>query len=117
MNYTFSTRSERIAVIEDLRKPGIYFPRDWDPLRTQQRESELLVFGFGFGRSFFWILMFFLLVITWILQHQPDDRPTALELSQSPLLPQRLEDEYFKSALKLMSSSYHRMSIHLTNLL
>lgn len=40
MNYTFSTRSERIAVIEDLRKPGIYFPHDWDPLRTQQRESE-----------------------------------------------------------------------------
>jgi hypothetical protein len=49
MNYTFSTRSERIAVIEDLRKPGIYFPRDWDPLRTQQRESEL-VFGFGFWK-------------------------------------------------------------------
>jgi hypothetical protein len=40
MNYTFSTGSERIAVIEDLRKPGIYFPHDWDPLRTQQRESE-----------------------------------------------------------------------------
>lgn len=45
------------------------------------------------------------LVITWLLQHQPEDRPTALELSQSPLLPQRLEDEYFKSALKLMSMS------------
>ena len=45
MNYNFSTRSERIAVIEDLRKPGIYFPHDWDPLRTQQRESGFLFLG------------------------------------------------------------------------
>ncbi len=43
------------------------------------------------------------IVITWLLQHEPDDRPTALELSQSPLLPSRLEDEYFKGALKMMS--------------
>ena len=42
------------------------------------------------------------LVITWLLQHDPDKRPTALELSQSPLLPPRLEDEFFKGALKLM---------------
>ncbi|GLB36853.1 putative anticodon binding domain of tRNAs [Lyophyllum shimeji] len=82
MNYTFSTGSERIAVIEDLRKPGIFFPPGWDPRRTRQRE-----------------------IITWLLQHRPDDRPTALELSQSPLLPQRLEDEYFKGALSLMTKA------------
>jgi hypothetical protein len=35
-------------------------------------------------------------VITSLLQHEPDKR---LELSQSPLLPSRLEDEYFKGAL------------------
>jgi hypothetical protein len=45
-------------------------------------------------------------VITWLLQHDPDQRPSALELSQSPLLPQRLEDEYFKGALKMMSKYF-----------
>ncbi|KAG5641706.1 hypothetical protein DXG03_004410 [Asterophora parasitica] len=74
--------AERIAVIEDLRKPAIFFPRDWDSHRTRQRE-----------------------IITWLLQHRPDDRPTALELSQSALLPQRLEDEYFKGALNLMTKA------------
>ncbi|RDB27411.1 eIF-2-alpha kinase GCN2 [Hypsizygus marmoreus] len=82
MNYSFSTGAERIAVIEDLRKPDIFFPRGWDPRRTRQRE-----------------------IITWLLQHRPEDRPTALELSNSPLLPQRLEDEYFKGALSLMTKA------------
>lgn len=40
MNYSFSTGAERIRVIEDLRKPGIFFPPGWDPRRTRQRESE-----------------------------------------------------------------------------
>ncbi|KAG6888787.1 hypothetical protein C0992_007517 [Termitomyces sp. T32_za158] len=84
MNYMFSTGAERIAVIEDLRKPGIFFPSGWDPSRHRQRESE---------------------IITWLLQHRPEDRPTAVELSQSPLLPSRLEDEYFKGALNLMTKA------------
>ncbi|KAG6890525.1 hypothetical protein C0995_007725 [Termitomyces sp. Mi166 len=82
MNYTFSTGAERIAVIEDLRKPGIFFPDGWDPSRHRQRE-----------------------IITWLLQHRPEDRPTAVELSQSPLLPSRIEDEYFKGALNLMTKA------------
>ncbi|KAI0954220.1 hypothetical protein AcV7_007513 [Taiwanofungus camphoratus] len=80
MNYMFSTGAERIAVLEDLRKPGIFFPASWEPHRARQRQ-----------------------IITWLLQHNPNDRPTALELSQSSLLPPRLEDEYFKGALKMMS--------------
>ncbi|KAG6856809.1 hypothetical protein H0H87_000506 [Tephrocybe sp. NHM501043] len=82
MNYAFSTGAERIAVIEDLRKAGIFFPREWDPSRHRQRE-----------------------IITWLLQHRPEDRPTASELSQSPLLPSRIEDEYFKGALNLMTKA------------
>lgn len=39
MNYPFSTGAERIAVIEDLRKPEVYFPRDWETHRTRQKES------------------------------------------------------------------------------
>ncbi|KAJ7488435.1 kinase-like domain-containing protein [Mycena latifolia] len=79
MNFKFSTGSERIAVIEDLRQPLIVFPDSWDARRTRQRQ-----------------------IITCLLDHDPDTRPTALELSQSPLLPARLEDEYFKGALGMM---------------
>ena len=46
-----------------------------------------------------------LLVITWLLQHEPQKRPTAYELSQSPLVPPRMEGEYFKGALHLMGES------------
>ncbi|KAJ3727200.1 kinase-like domain-containing protein [Lentinula guzmanii] len=80
MNYAFSTGSERIFVLERLRKPDIQFPATWDPSRTSQRE-----------------------IITWLLQHEPDQRPSAIELSQSPLMPPRMEDEYFKGALRLMA--------------
>ncbi|KAJ7668466.1 kinase-like domain-containing protein [Mycena polygramma] len=79
MNYKFSTGSERIAVIENLRQPLVVFPPSWDSLLTRQRQ-----------------------IITRLLDHDPETRPTALELSQSPLLPARIEDEYFKSALGMM---------------
>ncbi|KXN81004.1 Serine/threonine-protein kinase gcn2 [Leucoagaricus sp. SymC.cos] len=91
MNYMFSTGSERIAVIEDLRKPGIFFPATWDPHRSRQRQ-----------------------IITWLLQHDPNVRPTALELSESPLMPPKLEDESFKGALNLMAkqdSPWHQAVI------
>jgi hypothetical protein len=42
MNYKFSTASERIAVLEDLRKPNIFFPASWEPRRSRQRESEFI---------------------------------------------------------------------------
>ncbi|KAI6046986.1 kinase-like domain-containing protein [Pisolithus marmoratus] len=80
MNYMFGTGAERIAVIEDLRKPEVYFPRDWDQHRARQRQ-----------------------IISWLLRHDPAERPTALELSQSSFLPPRMEDEYFKGALRMMS--------------
>ncbi|KAG2137935.1 kinase-like domain-containing protein [Suillus clintonianus] len=88
MNYSFSTGSERIAVLEDLRKPEVYFPRDWDLHRSSQKQ-----------------------IIAALLRHDPAERPNALELSQSPLLPPRVEDEYFKGALRMMTkpdSPYHQ---------
>ncbi|KAI0653862.1 Serine/threonine-protein kinase [Cubamyces menziesii] len=80
MNYFFKTESERWDVLRDLRLPTINFPVDWDAKRTRQRE-----------------------IIMRLLQHDPDQRPTAIELSQSQLLPPRLEDEYVKSAMKLIA--------------
>ncbi|PCH37122.1 Serine/threonine-protein kinase [Wolfiporia cocos MD-104 SS10] len=80
MNYMFSTSAERIAVLEDLRKPAIIFPLEWPPHKIKQQQ-----------------------IINWLLQHDPDKRPTALELSQSELLPPRLEDEYFRGAIRMMT--------------
>ena len=97
MNYAFTTGAGRIAVLEDIRKPGIYFPSDWDAHRTRQRESKFYLFFYIYTQAHY-----FFAVITLLLQHEPDKRPTALELSQSPLLPSRLEDEYFKGALRMM---------------
>ncbi|KAI0746241.1 Serine/threonine-protein kinase [Daedaleopsis nitida] len=82
MNYLFKTDSERSRVIPDLRLPSIVFPSDWDPKRTRQRQ-----------------------IITWLLQHDPDRRPTALQLSQSPLLPTRVEDEYVMGALNMITKA------------
>ena len=45
MNYFFTTGAERIAVLEDIRKPGIYFPSAWDAHRTRQRESKFMFFN------------------------------------------------------------------------
>ena len=100
MNYAFTTGAERIAVLEDIRKPAVYFPSDWDVHRTRQRESKLLLSKIYVDASFTQFRT--IAVITLLLQHDPDKRPTALELSQSPLLPSRLEDEYFKGALRMM---------------
>ncbi|KAJ3791814.1 hypothetical protein GGU11DRAFT_812660 [Lentinula aff. detonsa] len=73
MDYAFSAGSECIIVLERLRRPDIQFPATWDPSRTPQRE-----------------------IITWLLQHELDQRPSAIELSQTPLMPPRMEDEYLR---------------------
>ncbi|KAL1666492.1 hypothetical protein GGF50DRAFT_113198 [Schizophyllum commune] len=90
MNFRFSTDSERIATISNLRRPEIVFPEDWDVRRERQRQ-----------------------IITWLLQHDPDDRPDAVELSQSKLLPPRVEEEYLKDALEMMAKpdSLHRSAV------
>jgi eukaryotic translation initiation factor 2-alpha kinase 4 len=39
MNFSFRTQSERIAVLEELRKPEVVFPDAWQG-RHQQKQSE-----------------------------------------------------------------------------
>lgn len=102
MNFRFYTGSERIAVLEDLRKPSIIFPPTWEVSRSRQRESAYTFILTSFVLT---ILPPLRLVITWLLQHEPDKRPTAFELSNSSLLPTRLEDEYYKNALRLMGKA------------
>lgn len=101
MNYFFSTSAERIAVIEALRHQDIILPTDWDPNREKQKQSTY-AYLLALSNS----QRDHCTVIHWLLQHDPARRPTAIQLSQSPLLPPRVEDEYFKAALNVMSECY-----------
>ena len=44
-------------------------------------------------------------VITSLLQHDPVQRPSALELSHSPLLPPLLQDDSFKRSLDMIGKN------------
>jgi translation initiation factor 2-alpha kinase 4 len=96
MNYFFNTGAERISVLENLRNPGIFFPDDWDPLRSRQQQSRSSNQGFIRGSK--WTSA----VITSLLQDDPVQRPSALELSHSPLLPPLLQDDSFKRSLDMI---------------
>ena len=101
MNYFFKTDSERHKVLPDLRRPTIDFPKDWDAKRTGQKQSEFS--GHAYSVT---ILTSFtvVIVIEWLLKHDPDERPSAIQLSQSPLLPPRVEDEYVMGALNMIGT-------------
>ncbi|KAF8610330.1 Serine/threonine-protein kinase [Ceratobasidium sp. AG-I] len=79
LNFVFATGSERVAVLQRLRLPSIEFPNTWPkPRHNQQQIIELL------------------------LEHDPEKRPSALQLRRNELLPETLEDEYVKEALPMI---------------
>lgn len=96
MSYFFNTGAERINVLENLRSPGIFFPDDWDPLRTRQQQSKLSGYKLTIQTECAFA------VITSLLQHDPVQRPSAFELSHSPLLPPLLQDDSFKRSLGMI---------------
>ncbi|XP_071971670.1 eIF-2-alpha kinase GCN2 [Engystomops pustulosus] len=59
------TSSERISVLSMLRQPSIAFPNDFEKPETEKQRK----------------------VITWLLNHDPASRPTAMELLKCDLLP------------------------------
>ncbi|KAM4664527.1 eIF-2-alpha kinase GCN2 [Discoglossus pictus] len=59
------TSSERISVLSKLRQPSIVFPNDFEKLETEKQRK----------------------VITWLLNHDPASRPTAMELLKCDILP------------------------------
>lgn len=79
LNFPFATGSERVFVLTRLRLPTIEFPQSWPEERHRQRK-----------------------IIELLLEHDPDERPSALQLSQSEYLPETLEDEYVKEALPMI---------------
>lgn len=86
----FSTDTERYHVITNMRLPQIVWPSSW-PERPRQRE-----------------------IIQSLLQHNPDDRPSASKLVQSKLLPERMEEDNMKEALRLMGKLY--ISVHTSSM-
>ncbi|KAF8758790.1 Anticodon binding domain of tRNAs [Rhizoctonia solani] len=79
LNFPFVTASERVNVLTRLRQPSIQFPPAWPEARDQQRQ-----------------------IIEMLLEHDPDKRPSALQLSTGKYLPETLEDEYVKEALPII---------------
>ncbi|KAG8745969.1 hypothetical protein FRC10_006532 [Ceratobasidium sp. 414] len=79
LNFPFDTGSERVAVLLRLRQPSIEFPSTWPGSRHRQRK-----------------------IIEMLLEHDPDKRPSALQLSRSEYVPETLEDEYVKEALPMI---------------
>ncbi|NXU52113.1 E2AK4 kinase, partial [Turnix velox] len=63
--HPMSTASERIFVLGQLRLPTIVFPKDFDEVKNAKQRS----------------------VISWLLNHDPAARPTAVELLKSEHLP------------------------------
>ncbi|CAE6446465.1 unnamed protein product [Rhizoctonia solani] len=60
-------------------QPSIEFPSAWQEARYRQRK-----------------------IIEMLLEHDPDKRPSALQLSTNEYLPETLEDEYVKEALPII---------------
>ena len=79
MWYPFSTAHERVKVIKDLRH-GI-FPLDFKESHSRQVQ-----------------------IIEWLLKENPNDRPSAMELLASSLIPPKMEDEYLKDVLRTVSN-------------
>ncbi|KAK9467436.1 kinase-like domain-containing protein [Lipomyces arxii] len=80
MCYPLRTGMERVQVLLNLRKPNIKFPQDFPSDKT----GELKIIGR-------------------LLNHRPDERPSAGELLQSAELPVRIEDEMIQQTLRSLT--------------
>ncbi|GET03001.1 serine/threonine-protein kinase [Rhizophagus clarus] len=74
----FSTEMERRMTIMNLRKPEIIFPTEFITTKNQNKIK----------------------LIKWCLQHNAKNRPTALEILKSELLPANIEDEHLQNFLR-----------------
>lgn len=81
MVYQLNTGMERVMVLKDLRRPTIDFPKDFSPEKSTERK-----------------------IITKLLDHNPDLRPTADDVLKSGLLPVKEQDQIVKEALKSLAN-------------
>lgn len=89
----FTTAHERFEVLTDLRQNHV-FPEGFELSHPRQCQ-----------------------IIRWLLQGHPDDRPSALELLRSDLLPPKMEDEYMKDALRTIANPHTSFYQRLMNAL
>ncbi|CAO1626195.1 unnamed protein product [Sympodiomycopsis kandeliae] len=83
----YSTGMERVHLLRNLRLPSADFPPAWPSNLVKEKE-----------------------VVKGLVTHDPDERPSPLQLLRSELLPPRLEDESVQETLRLVtdsSSVYH----------
>ncbi|EPQ30765.1 uncharacterized protein PFL1_01666 [Pseudozyma flocculosa PF-1] len=84
----YRTGMERILLIRELRNPTVSFPAAWPRAKLDKQTA----------------------LIKQMLDHNPDRRPSPLEILRSDLLPPKMEDEYIEECLRLManpSSAYN----------
>ncbi|KAJ1342945.1 hypothetical protein BSLG_002452, partial [Batrachochytrium salamandrivorans] len=77
MIYPLPTGMQRALVLRDLRLSSIVFPKDFD-YNALEHQSE---------------------IIKTLLNHTPKERPSCLQLLQSPLVPTQVEEELITSLL------------------
>jgi len=81
MCYSFSTAMERSVVLTQLREKVPIFPKQFEEKYPEKVK-----------------------LISWLLNHDPDKRPTTLEILESDLLPPKLEEEILKEALRSIAT-------------
>lgn len=78
----YRTGMERILLIRELRDSGISLPAVWPHSKLEKQTT----------------------LIRQMLDHDPDRRPSPLEILKSDLLPPKMEDEYIEECLRLMAN-------------
>jgi translation initiation factor 2-alpha kinase 4 len=77
MCYKLNLGMERAAVLTALRSPAMIFPEKWPDSKVKEKE-----------------------IISWLLRHDPNLRPTAAQVLTSPLLPSPdKQKEYYDTAI------------------
>lgn len=74
----------------NLRKPEITFPTEFITTKNQNKMK----------------------LIRWCLQHNAKNRPTALEILKSELLPSNIEDEHLQNFLRELGLYYFIIVIY-----
>eukprot|EP00026_Physarum_polycephalum_P000981 Phypoly_transcript_00982.p1 GENE.Phypoly_transcript_00982~~Phypoly_transcript_00982.p1 ORF type:complete len:1261 (+),score=184.22 Phypoly_transcript_00982:51-3785(+) len=79
MWYVFATGHERVALLNDLRNNN-KFPPGFEQSHPRQAR-----------------------IIRWLMNKDPNLRPTAQELLKSDLMPPKMEDEYMRHAMRVLT--------------
>ncbi|SPO24266.1 related to GCN2 - ser/thr protein kinase [Ustilago trichophora] len=78
----YRTGMERILLIRELRNRGVGLPAVWPHSKLEKQTA----------------------LIRQMLDHDPDRRPSPLEILKSDLLPPKMEDDYIEECLRLMAN-------------